>query len=38
MRRRKMSKRKSKRLFAKTGSMTHKKNLRRSVPRGGYRL
>jgi hypothetical protein len=38
MRRRKMNKRRSKRLFRKTGSKTHKKNLRAPVMRGGIRL
>lgn len=38
MRRRRMSRRGSKRLFRKTASRTHKKNLRRRPMRGGYRI
>lgn len=39
MYRKKMSKRKSKKLFARTGSKTHKKNLATNyVMRGGIRL
>lgn len=37
MRRRKMSKRRSKKLFSKTASRTHRKNLG-AVMRGGIRL
>jgi hypothetical protein len=36
--RKSMSKRKSKRLFSKTGARVHRKNLRPAVRRGGYRL
>jgi len=37
--RHKMSKSGSKRLFSKTGSMTHKKNMPKRIPmRGGIRL
>lgn len=39
MRRHKMSKKRSKRLFSKTASMTHKRNANRGNPmRGGIRL
>lgn len=38
MRRRKMQKRKSRRLFSATASRTHKKNTRNAVKRGGIRL
>lgn len=36
--RRKIGKRKSKRMFAQSGSFTHKKNLRDVPMRGGIRL
>lgn len=36
--RRKMSKRRSKRLFKKTAARSHRKNDRPMVMRGGYRL
>jgi hypothetical protein len=38
MRRRKIGMRKSKRMFTKTASMTHKKNVRARPMRGGIRL
>jgi len=38
MKRRSISKRRSKKLFSKTGARTHKKNLRSSPMRGGIRL
>ena len=38
MKRRKVSKRGSKRLFTKTGSTTHKVNLRMDSMRGGIRM
>lgn len=38
MRRQKMKKSKSKKLFRKTAGATHKKNLRGSPMRGGIRL
>lgn len=38
MRRNKLSKRKSKRLFRKTASKAHQKNFPRAVMRGGIRL
>lgn len=38
MKRRKIKKAKSKRLFAKTGAKVHRKNLPRGVMRGGIRL
>lgn len=38
MKRRKLKKSFSKKLFKRTGSKTHKKNLRASVSRGGYRI
>jgi len=39
MKRHKMASRKSKRLFSRTGSRTHKKNLvGQTIMRGGYRL
>ena len=34
----KMSKRKSRKLFKKTAALTHKKNLRLSPMRGGFRI
>lgn len=37
-RRKRMSKRKSKKLFSKTASRTHKKNVSPAVMRGGIRL
>lgn len=37
-RRKRMTNRRSKRLFARTGRKVHKKNLRRTLMRGGYRL
>ena len=38
MRRRRMNKRSSKKLFRRTASRTHKKNFRSAVMRGGIRL
>jgi len=38
MRRRRMTNRKSKRLFRRTGSGAHKKNFRAAPMRGGIRL
>lgn len=39
MKRHKISSRKSKRMFSKTGGMTHKKNMPSRIPmRGGIRL
>jgi len=38
MRRRRMNKRSSKRLFRRTGSGAHKKNFRAAPMRGGIRL
>lgn len=38
MRRNKMSKRKSRKLFRRTGAQMHKKNLQNPVMRGGIRL
>jgi len=38
MRRRRMTNRKSKRLFRRTGSASHKKNFRAAPMRGGIRL
>lgn len=38
MKRRKMNKRKSRKLFTKTASRTHKKNVLSGVKRGGIRL
>lgn len=38
MKRKKLKKSYSKKLFKATGSKTHKKNLRASVTRGGYRI
>lgn len=38
MKRQKMNKRKSRKLFTKTASRTHKKNLMGGVKRGGIRL
>lgn len=39
MKRRRISSGKSKRMFSKSGSMTHKKNLPQRIPmRGGIRL
>lgn len=38
MMRRKMTKRKSRKLFAKTASRTKKKNYKRPIMRGGIRL
>lgn len=35
---RRLSGKRSKKMFAKGASYTHKKNLRTSVPRGGYRM
>lgn len=37
-RRHRVSRRRSKRLFARTGRRIHKKNLRRVLMRGGFRL
>jgi hypothetical protein len=38
MRRHHIPRRKSKKLFSKTASRTHKKNLRAAVMRGGFRI
>lgn len=38
MRRRRMSRRKSRRLFSKTARRVHRKNLVRRMTRGGYML
>ena len=38
MKRRRMSRRKSKRVFRRSAARTHKKNLRASPMRGGFRL
>lgn len=38
MKRRKMNRKKSRRLFSKTAGMTHKKNLGGNPMRGGIRL
>lgn len=37
-RRSRMSRKKSRRVFAKTASRTHKKNVKRPIMRGGIRL
>lgn len=36
--RKRLSKKRSKRLFRRTASRVHKKNLKRRIYRGGYRL
>lgn len=36
--RKRMSRKKSRKLFRRTASKTHKKNLRRHPMRGGYRI
>jgi hypothetical protein len=38
MRRRKMTRRKSRKLFSRTAKRTHRKNIRRTPMRGGIRL
>jgi hypothetical protein len=38
MRRRRMSSRKSKRLFKKTANRIHRRNIIKKVPRGGIRV
>lgn len=38
MKRRKLSKRRSKKLFRKTATRTHMYNVRGFIPRGGFRM